>query len=322
MTTRSAVAIAAITILLAAARLQAAGLDAAGIPPDCRWAVQIDVRALLGGRLGEWLHRRADEPSLHNYLEAVVTLTGSDPFTDIDRLVACGRDRDADGHLLIAYGRWKEDRLAAVAEAIRDHRQEEYRGIRLHTWRDPRREGRWQHGFVAGHALVIGRNAERMRMACDGLLDGRAAILPTPPEPRGIPIMTAVVGDIPGLHQDGAGPGAMILRQARSLTMAMGEEGDDFLLHSRLETGDAAAAAQVRQLAEGMAALGNLQTGTATGAAMPTALRALCRSAAFGADGSSVLGTARIPVSTIAQLMSRITSFGIPAAYSSSGMRR
>lgn len=290
---------------LFAARLTASELDLTAVPADCRWALQVDAKPLLAGRLGGWLRQEAQQPEHAAGLQFITQLTGCDPFTDVERVVICGSDQDENHHLIIAKGRWNAEQLASVIVNAKGYRALQHQGVTLHRWLDEKKNDREQFGWVLGDRLAIGNTENRLRASLDVFKGKAGARLPSPNAPTGALVASVAVEDLAKLQEGKNDPGARLLAQARTATLAVAEEGELFALRMDLIAKDANTAQQMQQLVQGLVALGNLQAGgdPKHGHPMPPAAKELLRNVQVRQEGPSVVVTSSVAAQAVIDLL-------------------
>ncbi len=289
-----------------AATTPAQAMDLGQIPGDERWLVQVDVAAVMQGRLGQWLLQHQDG-MIKARLSLLAAVSGLDLTKDLDSLTLCGADAGEDNALIYARGRFDAKRLTTLVQAAEGYTSIPYQGHAIAQWHDTKRgAGKLNAACLVGDGLLVfSPRAELVELALD-VLEGRnqataakAGQFDAAAFPAGAPLVLAATVDMQNWAR--LAPQAAMLRNVRGVVAGVAEQGDDFVLSAYLSGRDAAAAAQLRDLAQGLIALAKLNQG----AAMEPLVQAVVDSAQISASGTALSASAHVPVAAVLGIMER-----------------
>lgn len=272
--------------ILAALARPAAGdaLDPKLISADARWMVHLDVDGLWATRTTEQLLKPlADLEHVQRERKKFRDALGFDMIDDIHAVTLYG-DQFTEGQgVVLIRADVDEGRIAGFLAKQPDYEPTEYTGRKLHAWTD-RHHGKKGTLFgciyrAADSApasssetdapksktlLVVSRNRNDVQKALD-VLDGRIASLEV-----GNPLLAgraesenASQTPIVTIGARGLAEAAMplrspVLRHCEVLNLLVGERGDDVYVSGRLVAKSDQSAADVRQVLDGVLAMGRL----------------------------------------------------------------
>ena len=275
-------------------------VDLGQLPGAERWLVQVDVAAVMKGKLGQWLLQHQDG-MIKARLSLLTAVSGLDLTKDLDSLTLCGADAGEDGALIYAHGRFDGKRLTGLVQAAEGYTTIPYQGHAISQWNDTRRgPGKLNAACLVGDGLLVfAQRAELVELALD-VLDGRnhetaakAGQFDAGAFPAGAPLVLAATVDMQNWAK--LAPQAAMLRNVRGLVAGVSEQGDDFVLSAHLSGRDAAATAQLRDLAQGLIALAKLNQG----APMEPLAQAVVDSAEVSASGAALSASAHVPIAAV-----------------------
>jgi len=88
--------------------------DARHFPPDAKWMLHLDLKALNASSMGRFARESLGAEGQRK-LAALKAMSGIDLTNDVDSVVMCGRGDTRAGGLLYAYGRFDIAKLTAIA---------------------------------------------------------------------------------------------------------------------------------------------------------------------------------------------------------------
>ncbi len=289
-----------------AAAVPAQAVDLAQLPGEERWLVQVDVATVMKGRLGQWLLQHQDG-MVKARLSLLTAVTGLDLTKDLDSLTLCGADAGEDSALIYAHGRFDGKRLTTLVQAAEGYTSIPYQGHAIAQWNDTKRgAGKLNAACLVGDGLLVfSPRPELVQLALD-VLDGRSqdtaaksGQFDAAAFPAGAPLVLAATVDMQNWAK--LAPQAAMLRNVRGVVAGIAELGDDFVVSAHLGGRDAAAAAQLRDLAQGLIALAKLNQG----APMEPVVQAVVDSAQISASGADLSASAHVPIAAVLSVIEK-----------------
>lgn len=123
--------------LLTACGLSAMGAhpEARQFPPDAKWVMHLDVKALGDAPMGRFVRESLEEEAQRG-LAALKAMSGIDLTNDVDAVVLCGKGDTKAGGVLYVYGRFDTAKLTAIAGARKDFQNKVLGERSLLSWSD------------------------------------------------------------------------------------------------------------------------------------------------------------------------------------------
>jgi hypothetical protein len=283
--------LAAPVLALAAA---APALELPAAPADQRWQVALDLRAVLDGRLGKWVHRIAERDPLQARLQVFAGLTGIDALKDLDALELGGSDAKSENVVLTGLGRFDADKFSTFLRSLPEHQAEEHRGHIMHSWWLDNPGGRF--AGTAGSTAIVGAGSVSRADAAIDAYDGAAPALDTArfPKvelPKGAKLLLAIsavdIGDWQGLPAE-AGPA----RAVKSASVGLAEKDGVLLLAGRVVALDAQSGEKIGSIIDGAVSAAALDNRVR----IDPALSALVDSVKVTRHGTAIDVTAELPI--------------------------
>lgn len=286
----------AVAGLLAVSPTLFAGPIPAGVAEDALWFAQADLRVLRETALGQHVLEALHEGAADDRLAALSAVLNFDPRSDLDVLQVYGRGQDGDG-VAILRGEFDGERLMTLVRAAEGYRSEEYGAHRLHSWIDRKKgaEKRTVGCVYDDNTVVFADSLDVLRRAVD-VLDGRAPAL-------------ARAGQFPSLYDTGRGnfllaaadiaaleemkPRAEVFKVLSSAVLSVSEADGNVCARIVMETASHDAAANIKKILDGMAALALLAPEND-----PAAARLAAASDSVQ-DGRRLIVTLRSPVEDV-----------------------
>jgi hypothetical protein len=284
-----------------AAPLAAATIADEPLPADRRWALRLDVQALLAGKVGATLRGIAAQEPHRSRLAMLTAVSGLDPLRDLSAVTVAGADADESHVVILLRGAFDAGKLAIIAGAAQDHRTVTAGSRTIHLWiSDEKKGAKTQAGCLAApDLLVLAQNEEQIRAVLavlDAPATGRPA-LALPAGWQGAPIALATASDLGTWAK--AGPSSATLRQLRSFAARVDEAGDEVVLKAQAQAVDEATARNLVNLANGLSSWVQL---TRPGELDPGLIAAL-QGALVVQNGALVEATVRLPAAAVSSFI-------------------
>jgi hypothetical protein len=247
-------------VLMMAAAAQAAPFQSKNVAADSKWVIHVDVDAIRDN----YIVKKAFEtcPMLKDsgkHFDMIRDKIGIDLRKDLHGITVYGPDADKKHAVLIVYTAADQKLLLEKAEKATDHKVRKHGDFEIHTWT-------MKHGskseaaagaFYKSDAIVFAANAERVAKAID-ILDGSTKGITELSSPLGgRPIAGATViiraFDLP------ADDRCPLMKQAKSIRVAMGENNGKSFYRVRLVMKNAESAEQIKTISEGFKAMASLR---------------------------------------------------------------
>jgi hypothetical protein len=274
----------------------APALELPAAPADQRWQVAVDLRAVLDGRLGKWVHRICDRDPLQARLQVFTGLTGIDALKDLDAVELGGADAEVGTVVATALGRVDAEKFSTFLRSLPEHQSEDHRGHTMHSWWLDNVAGGSRLAATAGAKAIIGAGSVARADAAIDAFDGAApavdtGIFPKVELPKGAKLLLAIsaanIGDWQGLPPE-AGPA----RAIKSASLGLGEKDGVLVLAGRVVALDAQGGEKIASIIDGGISAASLDNRTRTDAA----LTALVDSFKVVRHGTTIDVTAELPI--------------------------
>lgn len=250
-------------LLAAAATLYCTAVHAAPpnpkfIPADAKWAVHLDMEALLDASVVQkavdrWMEEENGEFALNH----VKRMFGVDLRKDVKGLTLYNSGFEEHEAVLLVNANFDQEKLLEIAADLPDHDTDEVGSIEVHTWTDKDHGDRTVAGaFASDDLLVIASSMELMKQALavidgdDENLEGRQSSL-TCELPEGTVIAGGVIdlatADLPHKHELPEG--------LDEIAIALGENDGNTFVAGRVVAKNESTATNIKELIEGARAL-------------------------------------------------------------------
>ena len=276
-------------------------LQTAQVGADARWVVHVDVDRLRTTAVGQALMDQLTAGAGGRKMDALAAILGADLRRDLSGATLYGpTTNEADAVVLLA-GRLNQQQLETLVKADDGYRAETYQGATVHSWVDRSKQpARRAHAaMLPGGPLVLAGSGPALRGALD-VLQGRATALSSDNrhglalDPSAAATFFLAGADLAGLKSADAPPKAQTLRQARSGSISLGEEGADSVGRLRLVAATPEGAKLMADAARGLMAVAQLSDET------DAATRELLNSLQIEQQGSEAGLTLRMPAQKVA----------------------
>ena len=253
---------AAVMLVPAAARINAAPLDLSAVPADAKWLMHFDMDAARSSvvmRRG-WEQMLKKNPQAGAMMDVVSQMVGMDPRKDLRDVTAYGIDTVKRNGVMIVRAKTNRDFLTRMVEKATDYKTMNHGDYTLHAWTHNRdgHSGPMVAAFHKDDVMVFARTEAAVKSALE-VLDGRQAAvtgntgLAGRVRPGSIVVARATAVD-PGTK-------CPVLKQAQGFRVALGEHEGESFLRVRMDMTAPAAADDVVNVIKGFSSLAGLQWG-------------------------------------------------------------
>ena len=247
-------------VLMVAAAAQAAPFQSKDIAADSKWVIHVDVDAIRDN----YIVKKAFEtcPQLKDagkHFDKIREKIGIDLRKDLHGITLYGPDADHKHAVAIVYAAVDQKLLLEKAEKASDHKVRKHGDVEIHSWsmKHGSKSDTAAGAFYKNDALVFAANAEGVGKAID-VMDGSAkgiTELGSPLGGRAIPGATVIIRafDFPSDEH------CAILKQAKSIRVAMGENNGKSFYRVRMIMKNSESAEQIKTIADGFKAMASLR---------------------------------------------------------------
>jgi hypothetical protein len=242
--------------------LVAGPLDVTQVAADATWLVHLDVDAMHDStvvrrayekEIGSW-------PNVASTASAIVDQLCMNPAQDLRSVTAYGPTPGADKGVLLVHGSVDRAGMIDKLRQAPDYRTGSYHSFPVHSWTQA--DGNVTCGFFRDDVLVFSKTEKETTAALDvlearspGLVVGRS-VLSESARAGTILLIRAI-----GLAEQRLPLKSPLVKNVRSLHVALGEHQGVSFSEARLVAESADAASQIREIAEGAIASAMLQYG-------------------------------------------------------------
>jgi hypothetical protein len=249
--------------------------------------------------MGDYIRERAAETEAKRKLLELTLISGIDPVTDIDSLTIAGIDEDSSKVIVWITGRFDGDRLNQLAQIADQHQSASYHNRLVHSWVNTKEHNKPQAGcLVQAGLLIFSEDVTAIHAAID-VLDGRSQALGTEDAlHQALPNLEApfLVAAAAGGHGcKGKGAKSAFVQQLNSIGLSATEDNDRLVLQAQAIATDAATATRLRDMAQGLLALGSFNENILK---LPVAAEAL-KTASISANGSTLQASVSCELDTL-----------------------
>ena len=247
-------------VLFMTAAAQAAPFQSKDIAADSKWVIHVDVDAIRES----YIVKKAFEtcPQLKDadkHFDKIREKIGIDLRKDLHGITLYGPDADHKHAVAIVYATVDQKLLLEKAEKASDHKVRKHGDFEIHSWsmKHGSKSDTAAGAFYKSDALVFAADAERVGKAID-VMDGSAkgiTALNSPLGGRAIAGATVIIRafDLP------ANEHCPLMKQAKSIRVAMGENNGKSFYRVRLVMKSSEPAEQLKTIAEGFKAMASLR---------------------------------------------------------------
>jgi hypothetical protein len=281
----------------------AALLQQADIAASPAWLLHLDCDALRPTAAGQYILAEMDKPSEKAKLAIFQTIFSFDLRTQLHGLTLYGTSPAPEDGVLIVYADFDPERLVALAQAAKGYQSSAHGQNVIHNWIDDKKKP--QNGVqprvyaaIQGNRVIFGQREPAVAQALDiiaGISPNLAGskIFPDLVTPAKGTVIEAAAQKMKLPDSD---PNAALLKMSQSVQLAVGESAKQFTAVLTLTADNDEIAGHLLSIAQGLVALGKLQTDKPESVAVANALT-------LQQDGSRVMGTLVLPADQVVQLM-------------------
>ena len=122
-------------LVVCVAAVAQAQIKAKHFSADAKWALHLDLKALNGAPMGQFIRQSMDENAQRG-LASLQAMSGINLTNDIDSLVVCGKGDAQAGGVMYAYGRFDVAKLTAIAGGAKEFQNKVLGERSLLSWSD------------------------------------------------------------------------------------------------------------------------------------------------------------------------------------------
>lgn len=283
--------------------LWAGPLQRSDVAADPSLVLHLDCDALRPTAIGQHILAEMDKPEAEAKLAAFQAMFNLDLRKQLHGVTVYSTgSAHADG-VAIIYAEFDANRLTTLAKAARDHQSTDYKKHVIHNWIDDNKKAKngvkpRTYAAIDGARVIFGQKEERVAQALD-VLDGTAPNLATSTQFAQL----GAAGDTSfiqaaarKLDLPDSDPNATLFRLSRMITLKVGEAQGQINASLTLDAKDEEVAGHMLSIAQGLVALGKLQTDR------PDTVR-LANAVVLKQEGAQVLATASLPGTDAVELM-------------------
>ena len=254
--------IATLTVVLAAAgTVRAAPFDASQVAGDAKWVAHIDVDAAMKTTIMQTVRQRLiAHEDVQKHINEVKAVSGMDLWSDLHGITFYGSDFDHENGVAVISAKVDPKRVVDHLRLQPDYKVEQHGKRQLHYWTKSKGP-RSPHGLVgAFHTpslMVVSRDEQKVHQAL-AALDGKASTLKGSTSPLAAAQPAGACIHIKSLGTADAAdlkPKQQWMRQARSVSIAMGERAGQSFLSMAVNATTPEAAQQMKQIVDGFKAM-------------------------------------------------------------------
>jgi hypothetical protein len=230
------------------------------VSESAKWVVHADVDLIKQTELGGLMLNQLKTGQTATKLAALTAVLRFDPLTDLADITLYGKSKTPAEAVALFGGTFDEQHLTTLLKANASYEASLHGKHTIHSWIDEAkpRQGR-QYGCIPSSGKLLISQGLPMLQEALNVLDGTLPSLDVMKTfGAALPVKDPffVAGsDLPGL---GGQPQAQMLSQAKSGRIAMGEKDGQMTLSIALITTDEAAAQKLRDVAQGLLAIGQM----------------------------------------------------------------
>lgn len=286
---------------------EAGPLRASRVAPDAQWVVHVDMERLSSSALGTFIRENESIALDLDEIHGIRHELGLDPFTDIRSVTLSGIDPENEHPMIVLEASSALDNaLARLPEAAGEkYHKVENAGRTVHVLED---DGQTWYAYVkqgadaGSRVLFVASSMDELTEGMVRLEVARDAVMPPAVRHGGPDVGSFVylsVNDLPH-EMDDMGPASMLLKNATSVTVDLGEAGGDLFVRGLIDSVDPAQAQNIVQMAQGLLAMGKAMAPNDPDAAR---FVPILDSVRIGMDGGSLALSLRAPVALVKEII-------------------
>jgi hypothetical protein len=302
--------ICAVAAMLMSSTVFGGALDTKVVAGDANWVAHVDVEAMLSSDLGKMFLAKAEEKE--GFAQGILDIKkvmGFDPLEDIRGITVYGpRLGDQEG-VVVVDATVAADKLIDLLKKNDTYKAASYGNHSLHEWtedKNPRAKGEKRFAcFYDNKTVVVSTGLKTLQKSLD-VLDGKADTL----------AKTKAIGSLPETAKGafvvlatdkielpkGKAPRAAMLQRVTAVSMQCGESEGQLFLSASVLAGSEEDADNMRKLANGFLAFGEMMRGQEEFAG----LKDLGEKIEIGGKGKEVRLDATMPVKSVVKVLTFI----------------
>lgn len=235
------------------------------VSSDANWIIHADVEKFSKTQIGGFVLNEFRSEEANKKFAAFQVIFNFDPRKDLKSLTLYGPNNNPKQAVALIRGTFDADRLTTLLRANDTYSEIRYHNHIVHSWIDKENhkgkvKSRKEPSFGCFHPngiVVLGTDLEPVKKALD-VMDGKKPSLKTTYSFHGLslPGQPSFLAAVANLSEMGElGPKATVLKQAKSINLALEETGGNLRGHLILSTRTAVTATRVQAVVEGMIAI-------------------------------------------------------------------
>lgn len=254
--------IATLTVVLAAAgTVRAAPFDASQIAGDAKWVAHIDVDAAMKTTIMQTMRQRLTaHEDVQRHIGELKAASGMDLWTDLHSVTFYGSDFDHENGVAVIHAKVDPKRVIDHLRLQPDYKVQQQGKRQLHYWtktKGPRSPKGLVGAFHTPSVIVVSRDEQKVTRALDAL-DGNGSTLKGSTSPLAAAQPAGVCIHVKSVGTAGAAdlkPDQQWMRQAESISIAMGEQAGQTFFRMAVNATSPEAAVQMKQIVDGLKAM-------------------------------------------------------------------
>jgi hypothetical protein len=275
----------------------------ADVAADPAWVLHLDFDGLRPTAVGQYIQGELSKPEAQAKLSAFQALMSFDLRTQLHGVTLYGTSSAPEDGVLVVYADFDAEHLVTLAKGANDSQNTPYKQHLIYNWIDENKKA--HHGSsgrvyaaIAGGRIIFGQREQAVAKALD-VIDGANSSLAAG---NNFPHLGAA-GDTSFIQAAArkmdlpdSDPHAALLRLSKSVFFRLNEAQSQLNATLTLEANDEEVAGHMTTVAQGLIALGKLQT------MKPEAVK-LANALALKQDGPRLVVSASLPASEVVEMM-------------------
>ncbi len=237
-----------------------AGFENKSVSDSAKWVVHADLDLIKQTQMGGLILNQLNTGDIANKLAAMTAVLRFDPLKDLADVTLYGQSKNPAEAVAVFGGAFNEPHLTTLLKANASYEPVAYGQYTIHSWIDEGKSAQARkYGCIhSSGKLLISQGLPMLKEALDVLDGTHPALDAVTAFGAALPVQEPFFmagSDLPGL---GGQPQAQMLSQAKSGRIAMGEKDGRLTLSIALITVDEPAAQKLRDVAQGLLAIGQM----------------------------------------------------------------
>lgn len=237
-------------------------LDLKHVSADARWLGHLDIDAM---RESIVVQKMMQQQKHKARMAFVAKMLGINPEKDLHGITFYGNEIGKHTGVMLLHAKADRDRMMSMAKMLSNREVTKYRQHEIHHWMRKSRHGSRNRtvaaAFYGDQWIVFASSVDLLKQAVD-VLDGEAPSLRNDsPLAGNIPAGTTMLMRIEGLSDGKLPDKCKLARQTKSFRFVTGEHDGESFYRSRAKMTNEEVSRQVKELVEGVRALGQIHVG-------------------------------------------------------------